>query len=138
MTEGMRSKFSLARRMLFDNGGLEEIFRHVRNLVVATLVIAAGMHAVENGRSLDIKGMPNTAVAGYIVSTIGVVLFLLNLAGLHRLSKVRRHLALQILLLAIYAFVTLRVTQLVLALRMSTLEGPLPERLGGQPADAAG
>ncbi len=80
MTEGMRWKFSLARRMLFDNGGLEEIFRHVRNLVVATLVIAAGMHAVENGRSLDIKGLPNTAVAGYIVSTIGVVLFLLNLA----------------------------------------------------------
>ncbi len=89
----------------------EEIFRHVRNLVVATLVIAAGMHAIENGRSLDINGLPNTAVAGYIVSTIGIVLFLLNLMdGLHRLSKVRRHLALQVLLLAIYVFITLRVT----------------------------
>lgn len=122
MTEGIRSRFSLARRMLFDNGGLEEIFRHVRNLVVATLVIAAGMHAIENSRSLDINGLPNTAVAGYIVSTIGIVLFLLNLMdGLHRLSKVRRHLALQVLLLAIYVFITLRVTQLVLALRMSTL-----------------
>lgn len=120
MTEGTRSKLGLARRMLFDNGGLEEIFRHVRNLVVATLVIAAGMHAIENGGSLEIKGLPNSAVAGYIVSAIGIALFLLNLVdGLHRLSKVRRHLALQILLLAIYAFVTLRVTQLVLALRMS-------------------
>ncbi|KQU98356.1 MULTISPECIES: hypothetical protein [Ensifer] len=120
MTEGTRSKLGLARRMLFDNGGLEEIFRHVRNLVMATLVIAAGMHAIENGRSLEIKGLPNIAVAGYIVSVIGTVLFLLNLAdGLHRLSKVRRHLALQILLLAIYVFITLRVTQLVLALRMS-------------------
>lgn len=118
MTESTRSKLGLARRMLFDNGGLEEIFRHVRNLVVATVVIAAGMHAIENGRSLEIKGLPH----GYIVSAIGIALFLLNLAdGLHRLSKVRRHLALQILLLAIYVFVTLRVTQLVLALRMSTL-----------------
>ncbi|RDL49183.1 hypothetical protein BLJAPNOD_00280 [Ensifer sp. M14] len=122
MIEGTRSKLGLARRMLFDNGGLEEIFRHVRNLVVATVVIAAGMHAIENGRSLEIMGLPNSSVAGYIVSAIGIVLFLLNLAdGLHRLSKVRRHLALQILLLAIYVFITLRVTQLVLALRMSTL-----------------
>ncbi|WP_457582056.1 hypothetical protein [Ensifer canadensis] len=120
MTEGTRSKFGLARRMLFDNGGLEEIFRHVRNLVVATVVIAAGMHAIENGRSLEIKGLTNSAVAGYIVAVIGITLFLLNLAdGLHRLSKVRRHLALQILLLAIYVFITFRVTQLVLALRMS-------------------
>lgn len=118
----MQSKLGLARRMLFDNGGLEEVFRHVRNLVMATLVIAAGMHAVENGRSLHIKGLPNTAMAGYIVSAIGIGLFLLNLFdGLYRLSKVRRHLVLQILLLAIYAFVTLRITQLVLALRMSTL-----------------
>ncbi|MNV91414.1 hypothetical protein D3C71_1859060 [compost metagenome] len=87
---------------------------------MATLVIAAGMHAIENGRSLEIKGLPNIAVAGYIVSVISTVLFLLNLAdGLHSLSKLRRHLALQILLLAIYVFITLRVTQLVLALRMS-------------------
>ncbi|WP_052728601.1 hypothetical protein [Ensifer aridi] len=109
-----------AKRALFDRGGLEEIFRHTRNLVVATLIVAAGMHAVENPDIITAKGIINTPIAGYIVFSIGIALFLLNFAdGLYRLSKVRRHLALQLLVVAIYLIAAVRVAQLVLALRMT-------------------
>ncbi|MDK1491615.1 hypothetical protein QN219_16350 [Sinorhizobium sp. 7-81] len=108
------------KQALLDRRGLEEIFRHVRNLVVATLVIAAGLHAVEHPDIIDAKGLLSIPVAGYFVFSTGIALFFLNFAdGLHRLGKIKRHVALQLLLVAVYVLVTVRVAQLILALRMT-------------------
>lgn len=108
------------KQALLDRGGLEEIFRHVRNLVVATLVIAAGLHAVEHPDIVDAKGLFSIPVAGYFVFATGIALFFLNFAdGLHRLGKIKRHVALQLLLVAVYVLITVRVAQLILALRMT-------------------
>ncbi|WEX88389.1 hypothetical protein PZN02_000871 [Sinorhizobium garamanticum] len=118
--ERVRPWFLNLKQALFDRGGLEEIFRHVRNLVVATLVIAAGMHAVEHPDIIDAKGLLSIPVAGYFVFSTGIALFFLNFAdGLHRLGKIKRHVALQLLLVAVYVLVTVRVAQLILALRMT-------------------
>lgn len=120
LDRGVPSLAARAKQALFDRGGLEEIFRHARNLVVATLVTAAGIHAVENPDLIEAKGLLNISVAGYIVFAIGIALFLMNFVdGLYRLSKIRRHVALQLLVAAVYVIVTIRVAQLILALRMS-------------------
>jgi hypothetical protein len=34
--------------MLFDEGGVEEIFSHLRNLLVATVIMAAGSYAINS------------------------------------------------------------------------------------------
>ncbi|WOS63091.1 hypothetical protein [Sinorhizobium fredii] len=120
LDRGIPSFLTRAKRALFDRGGLEEIFRHARNLVVATLVTAAGIHAVEHPDLIEAKGLLSISLAGYIVFAIGIALFLMNFAdGLYRLSKVRRHVALQLIVAAVYVIVTIRVAQLILALRMS-------------------
>lgn len=120
LDRGIPSFMARAKRALFDRGGLEEIFRHARNLVVATLVTAAGIHAVEHPDLIEAKGLLNISLAGYIVFAIGIALFLMNFVdGLYRLSRVRRHVALQLIVAAVYIVVTIRVAQLILALRMS-------------------
>jgi hypothetical protein len=118
MRQGMKSLLNAMKIGLFDQGGLEEIFRHARNLVVTTLIVAAGIHAIDNASSMSALGVFDFRVVGYFVGVIGIVLFCLNLAdGLYRLSKVRGHLFFQIATVAIYLFVTVRVAQLIIALR---------------------
>ena len=95
---------------LFDEGGLEEVFRHVRNVVVATLVIAAGINALEHTASIHVVGTIDLSIAGYFVAALGVVLFGLNLLdGLYKLSKAKRGMLLQLVVIAMYLLITVRV-----------------------------
>ena len=73
---------------LFERGGLEEIFQHARNILVATLIAAAGMHGVEHAADLVIPPFLDYRVAGYGVTALGVLLFVLNVVdGWHKLSN---------------------------------------------------
>ena len=98
---------------LSDNGVLRLIFENTRNMAVPTLITAAGLEVVRAGpNDLDLK--PPT-LAGYVVVIIGVSLLLLNLFdGLWRLSRMKSHLLLQVLMCAAYAFIFFRVVHLVL------------------------
>ena len=115
----IRDTIGALKVALFEDGGVEEIFRHARNLVVATLITTAGLYAVKNAAWIKLEGIVYASFAGYAVAALGVFLFCLNFAeGLYKLSKVRRQLFLQLVVVAIYVFITLRVAQLVIALRM--------------------
>ena len=98
---------------LFDNGVLRLIFENARNMAVSTLITAAGLEVVRDGPGeLDLV---NPTMVGYVVAAIGSTLLLLNLFdGLWRLSRMKSHLVLQILLCAAYAFIFWRVVTLVL------------------------
>jgi hypothetical protein len=114
------SRLDRFRTKMFDQGGLEEIFRHVRNIVTSSFIMAAGVYAVKYQRSLDIWGVFNISSAGYGVAALGIVLFLLNLLdGMHQLAKFRWHVAFQVLLVIIYLMITIRVEQIVVSFRTS-------------------
>lgn len=103
---------------LLDDETLEAIFTHVRNLVVGTLVLAAGIHATRADSVRSMPGVLDVGVAGYVVAVVGGGLILLNLAsGLYKLSKTQRPVLLQVLLIVAYVLGTIRVAQLLLAFR---------------------
>lgn len=107
---------ALLRRIavqLFDNGVLRLIFENTRNMAVSSLITAAGLEVVRAGPGdLDLV---HPTLAGYAVVVIGVALLLLNLMdGLWRLSRMKSHLILQVLLCCAYAFIFWRVVHLVL------------------------
>ena len=115
-----RSRLARFRTKMFDEGGIEEIFRHVRNIITSSLIMAAGLYAVKYPRSLDIWGVLDVSHAGYGVAFLGIVLFLLNLLdGMHQLAKFKWHFMLQALLVVIYLMITIRVEQIVLSFRTS-------------------
>jgi len=103
---------------LFDNGVLRLIFENTRNMAVSTLITAAGLEVVRDGPGeLDVI---NPTLVGYVVAAIGGALLLLNLLdGLWRLSRMKSHLVLQILLCTAYAFIFWRVVMLVLHFKAS-------------------
>lgn len=114
------SRIGRFRTKMFDQGGLEEIFRHVRNIVTSSFILAAGLYAVKYPRSINIRGVIDISMAGYGVACLGGLLFLFSLLdGMHQLSKFRWHFVFQILLVVIYLMITIRVEQIVLSFRAS-------------------
>jgi hypothetical protein len=108
------------RKMMFEDGGLEEVFRHVRNIITSSLIMAAGLYAVKFPSAINIWGIFDIASAGYGVASLGIVLFVLNLLdGIHQLAKFRWHFMFQIALVVIYLMITIRVEQIVLNFRTS-------------------
>jgi hypothetical protein len=106
---------------LFDRGGLKGVFDHARNLVVATIIVAAGFETVRRFDSIDLFGLHNPLFAGYFVAGAGCVLITLNFVdGLRRLAKLRWHLGLQTALSLGYLFFSLRLVQLIIFFRTAT------------------
>lgn len=102
--------------LLFDSGVLRLIFENARNLAVSTLITAAGLEVVRTRRGdLDLV---NSNLVGYTVATIGATLLLLNLLdGIWRLSRIKAHVVLQVLLCVAYSFIFWRVATLVLTFK---------------------
>ena len=96
-----------------DEGIFQDIFMHVRNYVVCSLLLAAGFYAVKNPRNL-LFGTIADEVAGVVTLVFGFLLIFLNLYdGIYKLSKYKRHILLNILLLVLYLFVTLRIFEII-------------------------
>lgn len=103
---------------MFDGKGMEKVFTHAGNTLTASFIIAAGLFAIKKARQLDLLGVIDASLAGYLVAIVGSGLLLLNLLdGLHQLTKLKQGIVLQIALVLIYLMVTVRVAQLVLSFR---------------------
>lgn len=114
----LRNAVSEFRATMFEGGGLEAIYHHVRNIVTASIVMAAGLYAIRRGQLLHLVGVYESVIAGSVVAAVGAVLFVLNLLdGLHRLAKLKRHFIWQIVLVLLYVMITVRIAQLILTFR---------------------
>jgi hypothetical protein len=108
-------------RGFFDRGGLKAVFEHARNLVVATIIVAAGFETVKRFDTIHVPGLSNPLLAGYVVAAAGCLLILLNFVdGLRQLHRLRWHVALQTLLVLAYLLFSLRLVQLIIAFRTHT------------------
>jgi hypothetical protein len=118
MEEPMFDFFLSARARLLEEGGLKALFDHLRNLLMATLIMAAGSYAIRRGVVVDLFGVLYDELAGFIVLAIGALLAILNaLSGLHQLNKQQLHIGIRILAIGLYAVATVRLIQLVVVLR---------------------
>ena len=96
-----------------DEGIFQDIFIHFRNYVVCSLVLAAGFYAIKNPRNL-LLGTKADEVAGAVTLIFGFLLLFMNIYdGIYKISKYKRHFLLNILLLVIYLFVSLRVFEII-------------------------
>jgi hypothetical protein len=106
------------KTMLFDKGGIAEIFAHLRNLLIATVIIAAGSYAIRQAPDVEIFGVLNLEITGLGVEAIGVILVGLNLLdGLYKLTRIGSPIALKIALVGVYVFISMRLVQIVVLLR---------------------
>lgn len=114
----MRDILHSLKRMLFDEGGAKEIFDHVRNLLMGSVIIAAGSYAIRQAPDVEIFGVANLEIAGIGVAAIGFMLVGLNLLdGLFKLTRIGSPLALRIALVGVYVFLSMRLVQFVVLLR---------------------
>lgn len=103
------------RVTMFDGDGFEQIMAHVRNIVTASIVMAAGVWAIGRGNRENFWGILDEAGPGFMVALIGLALFLLNvLDGWHRLNRSKNHVVLTAVLAVLYVFTTVRVGQIIL------------------------
>jgi hypothetical protein len=96
-----------------DEGIIKDIFFHIRNYVVCSLILTAGFYAIKNPRNL-LFGTRADELAGVVTIVFGCLLILLNLYdGIYKLSKFKYNLLLNILLVVIYLFVSLRIFEII-------------------------
>ncbi|HEY6250380.1 MAG TPA: hypothetical protein VI685_10500 [Candidatus Angelobacter sp.] len=114
----MRELFQSTKVRLFDEGGLNELFNHLKNLLTAALIIAAGSYGIKEAATVELFGVFDIELAGYLVVAIGALLVALNaLNGLHQLNKQQWHIGFRIVAIILYFVGAMRVIQLLVVLR---------------------
>lgn len=93
------------------------VFDNVKNLLVCTLLFAAGSSALA-GEHPVFLGLLGTKVAGWSLIVISGLLMLLNISdGLHRVARLRYHVVTQLVLGIVYLIVALRIVEIVWSFR---------------------
>jgi len=96
-----------------DEGIFKDVFTHVRNYVVCSLILVAGFHTIKNPRNLFL-GTTADEVAGIVTIVFGFLLILMNLYdGIYKISKYKHSSLLNILFLVIYLFITFRIFEII-------------------------
>lgn len=114
MTRTLKS----AASTLFDRGGLAAMFEHVRNVIVASFIVVAGLEAERRSDSLHVLRLFAPVLTGYVVAAIGFALLVLNFVdGLRKLQRLRWHFVFQCVLVVAYGFFSLRAAQLIILFR---------------------
>lgn len=90
-----------------------KVFDNFKNMVLCALLLAAGTDALRSGTHIFMSPLASGST-GWGLITISVVLMLLNMSdGIRRLSRLRYHTILQILIVVIYVLVSERVVEMV-------------------------
>jgi hypothetical protein len=106
------------KKKLLDEGGIEETFSHLRNLLIATVIIAAGSYAIGQRADAELFGISDLESVGFGVAAIGFVLVGLNLLdGLYKLASLGIPLIIGAALGGLYLFISMRLIQVVVLLR---------------------
>jgi amino acid permease len=96
-----------------DEGITKDVFDNLRNFLMCALLFAAGNDALY-GDSRLLLGLFVSHVAGWGLICLAAILMLLNICdGLKKLSKLRYHVALQVLVCLFYIIFAERVVELV-------------------------
>ena len=93
------------------------VFDNVKNLLVCSLLFAAGTDALAGHRQLFLGVAASGAIGAGLIVVSAVLMFLNVSDGIRRLAKLRHHLLLQILLCAAYLLVAERLVELVWGFR---------------------
>jgi hypothetical protein len=118
--EKANSAWASFQRIAFEQGGLEAVFSHIRNLVISTLIMAAGADAIKHALLMPLYGILDFDMSGYGVAATGVALVILNLLdGLQKLARTKTPLTLRVLAILLYVLFSIRVAQLIVAFRTS-------------------
>ncbi|SEE09867.1 hypothetical protein [Pseudomonas anguilliseptica] len=102
---------------LLDADLSAKIFDNIKNLLVCALLLAAGTDALQGNHQL-FMGLWASTLAGWGLIAVSAILLLLNISdALHRLSKLRHHVAWQIILFLIYLVLAVRLVEIVWSFR---------------------
>ena len=119
--ENLTGAWNSFQQIAFEGAGLKDVFEHVRNLVLATLVIAAGVHANAYGPHMPALAVFEFEPWGYGVAAVGLILAILNLLdGLYKLAKMNAPILLRVVVIMFYLFFAVRVAQLIYLFRISS------------------
>ncbi len=99
---------------MLANDWVRPLFDHLRNLIVCVAILAAGAYTTE--LPPDNSWLtPLAEYAGWFAIGMGTLLMLLNLAdGYYRLSKLKHHLLLHILIVCLYLVSTFLLVNILL------------------------
>ena len=118
--ENLTGAWNSFQQIAFEGAGLKDVFEHVRNLVLATLVIAAGVHGNAYGPHMPALAVFEFEPWGYGVTAVGLILAVLNLLdGFHKLARRNAPILLRVLVIMLYLFFAVQVAQLIYLFRIS-------------------
>ena len=104
-------------RALLESDLTTKIFDNVKNLLVCALLFAAGTNAVHGDHEVFL-GLFVVQLTGWGLIAVSAVLLFLNISdGLHKLAKLRYHVAFQIALFVVYLIISIRVVEVVWSFR---------------------
>ncbi|MCY1278281.1 hypothetical protein D9M68_333590 [compost metagenome] len=102
---------------LLDSDINTKVFDNLKNLLVCTLLFAAGSNVLHGDQPLFI-GLEGSNLAGWGLIAVSALLTLLNVSdGIRKLSRLPYHTALQILLCLLYLVLAERVVEIVWSFR---------------------
>ena len=102
-----------------DSGKSKQLFNHVKNLVIFSLLLALGTNDLHQHKS-NIYGIFPSKYLGIGVIALALFLILLNLYdGIRKLSKLEHHKLLTFFLILLYIFLTVRVVEVAWYYRLS-------------------
>jgi len=94
-----------------------QIFDNIKNLLVCSLLFAAGTNALGGQGSL-FMGLAVSDLTGWGLIAVSAVLLVLNISdGLRRMAKMRHHLLIQLLVFVLYILVAERIVEIVWGFR---------------------
>lgn len=90
-----------------------KIFDNLKNLVVCALLFAAGSNALHSDQTVFLGMFPSTTT-GWGLIVLSSLLTVLNISdGVRRLSQLKYHIVLQVLMVVLYVVIAARVVEIV-------------------------
>jgi len=104
---------------ILDAGFADEVFKHLRNFIMCTLILAIGTNELKVQSSL-LFGLIPSNVSGIGVLGLALILITLNLTdGIRKISKAKYQKVFTILLIVVYITFSIRVVEMAWNFRVT-------------------